>query len=195
MSAPQSRIFLVRHAWPVVQPDRPQADWPLSAEGRASALSIGFSLRAEGIARVRGSTERKAADTAAAIAEALGAPCDTDADLGEVGGRNWVETDYHAAVERFFASPSTSSDGWETATDATTRFTGAMDRFVRTLAGRAGLVVGHGLVLALYMAAVGGRTIVDPADWRAIRMPDLAIVQLPAGVIERPFGAPTPYHP
>lgn len=190
-----TKLYLVRHAWPEVRPGVPPDQWPLAVQGQAAATGLGRSVRGDGIVAVRSSEEIKAAETAELIADALDAACGTDPDLGEVRQRAWVEDGYEATVERFFSQPDRSPDGWERAADAQARFAGAVGRFAETLGGGHGLVVAHGLVLALYLARFRGQAVVDLDDWRAVRLPDLAVVDLGIGRILRPFGAPTPYRP
>ncbi len=185
-------LYLVRHAWPEVRPDEPAEQWPLSEQGRAHAVGVGQSLRDEGIRAVRSSPEPKALETAELIADQLGLDVTVDRDLGEAR-RTWVAEDYETFVARFFAEPEASANGWERAIDAQRRMVAAVDRFAEELGDGAGLIVSHGLVLSLYLAYLALRSLVDLDDWRAIRMPDLAVVELPEGRLRRPFGAPTPY--
>ena len=77
-----SLIFLT-HPEVVIDPDRPVPEWPLNATGRARMERFAGMLADRDISAVYASTERKAMDGAAIVAERIGLSYDTDEALGE----------------------------------------------------------------------------------------------------------------
>jgi broad specificity phosphatase PhoE len=87
------------------------------------------SLRA-----VWSSTERKAVEGAAILAEGLGIPRHELAELGE-NDRSatgyLAKAEFEATADAFFANPERSVRGWERAVDAQARIVAAVDRVIR----------------------------------------------------------------
>ncbi len=200
-------LIFVTHPEVVVDPLVPVPDWPLSAVGRgrmerfADALAAGApAVGAPGgpnISAVWASTERKATDGAAIVAERLGLSYDTDRDLGE---NDRSATGYIAppefwqVVKEFFARPNESVRGWERAADAQARIVGAIGRIARNENTSGDIVVvshgGVGCLLAAHLQQVpigqesrpshpgGGcflvidrETLALSQDWRVIEEP------------------------
>jgi broad specificity phosphatase PhoE len=111
-----------------------------------------------GIRAIHCSTERKAIDGAAILADALGLGYAVWESLGEndrsaTGYLSSVE--FETTADAFFARPDESVRGWERAVDAQRRIIDAMS-VVRDMAAGGGdtAVVSHGGVGALYLCHV-----------------------------------------
>jgi broad specificity phosphatase PhoE len=177
---PVARLHLIRHAPPVVEPDRPPADWRLGEDGRARAAQLAARLVGAGIRSVVTSAEAKARDTAEVIAAALGVP------VGAAGGLHEQRRDgapfltrpgaFEAAVRELFARPAERVFGPESADEAHARFETAVGDVARR--GGPVAIVSHGAVIALFVARRAG---LDPFEvWRSLAMPSCAVLEPPA---------------
>jgi broad specificity phosphatase PhoE len=184
-------IVLVRHAAAEAGPQQPAALWPLADEGRAGARALAGEPIWRAIAHIYASPEAKAHETAQIIAGMNGISVSVIEDLREVvrPTGQWFDErhpgGYAGAVADYFAAPSAAVHGWEPAVAAQMRIRSCVDT-LRGWQPQPFAVVGHGLTLSLYVAAIAGA---DAATiWTAIALPDLAVVDPVQGVIVRPFG-------
>jgi broad specificity phosphatase PhoE len=165
-------VLLVRHSVPEVDRSIPAAEWRLSAEGRARCDALAKQLSTHDPELVVSSTEPKALETAELLAWRLGLDVRESAELREQERRTvgWLERDeLEAAVLRVFAEPDQVVFGEESAASALERFT----RAVEGLGDRA-IVVSHGTVISLYVAARTGQDAF--ALWKGLELPDLLVV-------------------
>ena len=128
-----SLIFLT-HPEVVIDPDQPVPEWPLNATGRARMERFAERLADRDVSAVYASTERKAMDGAAIVAERLGFSYDTDTDLGENDRSSTgflAPPEFWDVVREFFGNPHESIRGWERAIDAQTRIVNAIGRILR----------------------------------------------------------------
>ncbi|MBI2913374.1 MAG: histidine phosphatase family protein [Chloroflexi bacterium] len=180
------RLVLVRHAAPVIDPSVPSSQWVLSWDGEQAARRLAHSLDAPP-AVVCSSPEAKAARTARILADARGLEVRIEPDLREVEGRPWLgsRADYQELVSRYLRGEEVA--GWERRAAAQERMVAAVEHL--TDAGRDVLVVSHGLVLVLYLSWLLG---LDPGIlipmWRAMRFPDLCVVDREGRAVLLPFG-------
>ena len=174
------RLVLVRHSKPEIDPDRPSSDWRLDEAGRHRSELLADRLRGFNADVVWSSREPKAVETAEIVAGALGVPVRTVDGLEEHHRRGvpyFPTTDeFESAVEQFFLNPDRLVLGSETAQQALSRFTAAIDGVID--AGQAdSVVVTHGTVMTLYVASVAG---VRPMDlWRRLGLPSFVVLSLP----------------
>lgn len=190
------RLFLVRHASPRVDPHTDPASWPLSARGREEARALAGIAARRGIEAIYTSSERKAADTALAIAATTGVPLWQAAGLEELRVAGWVANAdaFNELVRAIFADPGASVRAAESAAAAVRRFGGVIDALVSK--HQTAVVVSHGRILSAWLAAAGA---VDDAFsvWRAMPLPAWAEVDIDARTITlaQPFaGVPLPSH-
>jgi broad specificity phosphatase PhoE len=177
-------IVLVRHAQPETDPAQPPALWPLSDAGRAAVRALAREPMWRDMRRIFTSPELKAQETAHILAGVNGLTVTAVEDLREVRRPHGI-TDYPRAVAAWFACPHEPPVGWEPAGAALIRIRACIER-LRALEPEPFAVVGHGLALSLYVAALSGE---DPAAvWRSLGMPDLAVVDPARGTVLRPFG-------
>jgi broad specificity phosphatase PhoE len=152
-----STVWFVTHPAVVIDPAVPVHEWLLSPEGRArmrAALGCAWTRR---IGAIWSSTERKAMDAAAILAEGLGLGFSTHAPLGE-NDRSATgylpRAEFEATADLFFAHPERSIRGWERAADAQRRIVAAVDAVLAASPAGEVAIVAHGAVGALLMAAL-----------------------------------------
>lgn len=181
------QILLVRHAMPIVLPDRPPASWPLGAEGNAAATALVEQIRPFNPDLVIASTEVKAIGTANAIASGLGLDSCHVSGFGEQGGDGIPfivdPEELRETVQRHFEAPDRAIFGLESSCDAGRRFTAALDslrdRFPHAVRP---LVVSHGRIMTTFLGELTGQ---DPWNiWRELTFPDLLLVDLDARCFE-----------
>ena len=174
------RLVLVRHSKPEIEPDKPAAFWRLDEVGRRRCDLLADRLRCFTPDVVWSSREPKAVDTAEIVAAAFGVPVQTADGLEEHHRRGvpYFPTtgEFESAVEQFFSSPDLLVLGEETASQALTRFSAAIDGVID--AGQTDtVVVTHGTVMTLYTTSVAG---VRPMDfWRRLGLPSFVVLALP----------------
>ncbi|MBQ0821538.1 histidine phosphatase family protein [Microvirga sp. HBU67558] len=153
-------LIFITHPEVVIDPDQPIPEWPLNATGRARMERFAAMLADRDVSAVYASTERKAMDGAAIVAESLGLSYGTDEDLGENDRSSTgfiAPPEFWDVVAEFFGRPHESIRGWERAIDAQTRIVGAVGRILRgdETAGDI-VVVSHGGVGCLLTAHLQG---------------------------------------
>jgi broad specificity phosphatase PhoE len=161
-------VSFITHPDVVIDPAIPVPDWPLSDRGRKR---LGELLRQPWVASIGAiwcSTERKAREAAAILAEARALPVTERHDLGE-NDRSATgylpRSEFEAVADAFFASPATSVRGWERAVDAQRRIVGAVNALLAETPAECDVaVVSHGAVGALLMCHLGGMPISRLAD-------------------------------
>jgi 2,3-bisphosphoglycerate-dependent phosphoglycerate mutase len=174
-------LLLIRHAAPLILQDAPAREWPLSDEGRRACEEFAGRLAPYRVTAILSSAEVKARETAAILVAWLGLTPGVEADLNEQRRDNVPylgRPDFEAAIRRLFAEPDTLVLGQETATQAYTRFAGAVGRALVAHPDGDVALVTHGTVMSLYAERHAG---VEPfAFWQALTMPDL--VALPVAL-------------
>ena len=149
------RILFVTHPEVVIDPAVPLPDWPLSPLGRERMEAFCGRPELASVGRIVCSDERKARDGAAIVGARLGLSVEADARLGE---NDRSATGYVAPprfweiVERFFAKPDVSVEGWERARDAQARIVGAVRDIASSASGHDDIcLVSHGGVGTLLL--------------------------------------------
>jgi broad specificity phosphatase PhoE len=118
------------------------------------------------------SPEPKARETAELLGALLGLEVHELADLREQERRSvgWLDRDELAVViRRFFAEPDRVVFGDESAAEALTRFSRAVDGLAH-----GAVVVSHGTVISLYVADRTGQDAFEV--WSGLELPDLLVV-------------------
>ena len=149
---PRKLIFLT-HAQGAMDPEVPVPDWPLNTEGHARHAAFAQSDTPVGVTALYSSTERKARDGAAPLADALNLTPRALETLGENDRSStgfMPPSEFEPMADAFFANPDTQVRGWESARAAQARIVAAVGTLA-ALDGTAGdiLIVAHGAVGAL----------------------------------------------
>jgi broad specificity phosphatase PhoE len=180
-----SKLILIKHSLPLIDPDEPAAEWGLSAEGIRRCARLADALAAYVPAVLVSSPEPKAHATATHLAECLNLSVTTVAGLEEQHRRTapfLTDAAFHATMQSFFANPDELVFGEETATAAYTRFAAALEPLLEHYPQDNLLVVAHGTVISLY---VSWRTHGDAfALWRQLGLPSFIVLDRASGGVE-----------
>ena len=153
-------IWFVTHPDVLIDPAVAVPDWPLSARGVARMRAALGQPWTRALAAIWASTERKATDAAAILAEPRGGLFHTLASLGEndrAATGYLPRAEFEATADLFFAHPEASIRGWERAIDAQRRIVGAFDAVLAAAPAEGDTaIVAHGGVGALLMCALEG---------------------------------------
>jgi broad specificity phosphatase PhoE len=174
-------LFLVRHGRPLTDPSRPASDWPLDPAGLADVDALAGSGRLPTDADWFSSSERKAVDTAARLAESRVTVLDPLREHRREA--RWFDdpAEFRVTVRRAFEHPEKSAVAeWEPLAQTSDRLLPAVRRILAKRPGRDVVLVGHGTAWTLLAAELTGR----PADldaWARLAMPDLWV--LPRAVL------------
>ena len=151
-------VFVVSHPEVLVRPDVPVPQWGLSPAGRDRLDHLLGQPWAGRLTRVVSSAERKALETAQALAGPLALPVGVDEELGE-NDRSATgylpAAEFEALADAFFARPSESVRGWEPAEAAQRRVVAAVSRAVVGARGDIAVVT-HGGVGTLLLCDLLG---------------------------------------
>ena len=152
-------IRYLTHPQVHVDPQRPVPQWSLSAAGRARAIALADSNALLPTEFIYTSDENKALETAGILAEACFAKVMIRAKMGE-NDRSATgflpEDDFEAHADAFFAAPTDSINGWETAQAAQDRIVAAVTAAIKEAPLGNLLFIGHGAVGTLLYCAFGG---------------------------------------
>lgn len=156
----------ITHPEVVVDSEVSIEQWQLSKLGRQRAMRLPELFRGQ-VDRVVSSAERKATETAAILAGALGVPSSVDRTLGEMdrSSTGYLPPDeFDSVVDLFFAEPANSIRGWERAIDAQSRIIDAVRRHTIAHPDDATAFISHGGVGGLLLASLRARPILRTLD-------------------------------
>ncbi|MFG1372872.1 histidine phosphatase family protein [Xanthobacter oligotrophicus] len=155
-------FLYLTHPEVAVDPAVPVPRWGLSEVGRARTRAFAACADLSPYRRIVSSTEVKAQETAALLAEALGLPVEV-AEGMEENDRSVTgylpEAQFQQMADAFFARPNESVRGWERAQDAQARIVAAVTRTLAELQDHRQvpvLFVGHGGVGTLLLCHLAG---------------------------------------
>lgn len=173
-----SRLILIKHSLPEIDPRQPAAQWSLSVAGRARCAPLAIRVRPYAPTLIFASREPKAAETAHILAEQLGLPFQLVDHLHEHDRRHvrWVEREqFETAVKQFFDEPNKLVMGGETADEAHARFAGAVNGLVERHPAETLALVAHGTVITLLVARLVN---IEPfAFWQRLGLPALIVLE------------------
>ncbi|NIZ91379.1 histidine phosphatase family protein [Kineococcus rubinsiae] len=160
------QVHVVSHPEVEVDPAVPVPQWGLSEAGLARLERLLDLPWVRSASFVASSAERKALQTAQAVAGVSGRAVHVDDELGENdrSATGFVPPSrFEALADAFFAEPERSVRGWETAAVAQQRVVRAVDRVLARAAavpgapGDGGIVIAtHGGVGTLLLCALRG---------------------------------------
>lgn len=176
-----TRLILVKHSTPAINASVPAREWTLSAEGQARARRLAGLLSQHQPEVIVSSVEPKAQETAEILANTFGLTYQVVADLHEHNRSNvpyYSNEEFQELIRTLFESPDVLVFGQETARQALTRFSTAVNAVLSAHPQKTTVIVTHGTVLALFVAqltGVDGHTL-----WGDLGLPSFVILDLPA---------------
>lgn len=160
--------YYLTHPQVQIDPAIPVPDWSLSAIGRQRIVQALERPWLKTIRRIVSSEERKAVETAEIIGSVLGIPVEALPFMGENDRSSTgflPPEQFEAAADQFFAHPTQSWNGWETAADAQARIVEAVGHMlVDHPDDKPLLFVGHGAVGTLLKCRIADRSISRTED-------------------------------
>lgn len=181
MADDEQYLILIRHSQsqPVEGVDAQR--WGLSAEGLEQTSVLAPRLAPYRPSIIFSSYERKAVQTAEAVAKALDVPVVLWPGLHEherTAVPYFDRETFLALVHRFFERPDELVFGQESAERALTRFKNALYDLLDAYPRRTVAVVSHGTVLTLLLAPLVG--VAPFAFWERLGMPAYAVLSRPS---------------
>lgn len=153
-------IRYLTHPQVLIDPAKNIPDWSLSSVGSARVIALAARPGyLSGTKRVISSAETKALETARPLATALGASLEIRPSMHENdrSATGFLPSDeFERVADEFFANPSLSVRGWETANDAQKRVLEEVETCLNDDAEGDVLFVGHGGVGTLLFCALSG---------------------------------------
>jgi len=173
-----SSLVLVKHSLPTIVPARPAPEWRLSPAGAARCVALAARRRGFDARAIASSVEPKAVETATLVGQELGIPVELVEGLHEHDRRDATllgDAEYASAVKALFARPQELVFGRETGAAALSRFDAAVTGILTAVpAVDDVIVVAHGTVISLYVAAHAG---LDGWElWRRLGLPSLVVL-------------------
>jgi broad specificity phosphatase PhoE len=173
------QLYLVRHASPVIQPDRPTREWPLSDRGIEEAQALGKVASTWGLGALYTSSEAKARSTGLIIGDALGLVVSVADGFDELRMPEWIANadEFNEAVRAILQGGDAAPKGAERREQAAARFADGVDLVAQGAFPAA--IVSHGRVLTAWLAETIGLD--EPYEtWRTMPMPGWACIDLDA---------------
>ncbi|MCE9651202.1 MAG: histidine phosphatase family protein [Parvibaculum sp.] len=173
------RLILVRHASALPSKDQPEADWPLSDEGRRQAEMLAAELVSHGIDALWSSPYPRALATIEPFARAHGLSIGIDHDLRErLFSSVWID-DFETPLRQSFEDEHFALPGGESGFQCRSRFMAALSRIAAQHKDQTVAIASHGNAIALTLSALDASVGFD--FWKSIRKPDLFLLEWDGG--------------
>lgn len=171
-------LVIVKHAQPMLDASRPPREWQLGREGKEQARRLADRLRPFLPFRLMCSSEPKAVQTAGILSTELRVEATAVDDLREIDrpALPILPQEQHRALNApVFEAFDTAVIGAESARDALDRFAAAIRRLTRAHPTESMVVVSHGTVMALFVAAANPE--VKAYDlWERLQCPSYVVL-------------------
>jgi broad specificity phosphatase PhoE len=155
------------HPQVTIDPTVPVPQWRLSPVGVARIRVLAREPWLRRFQRIVASEEVKARESAALLAQALGVKDESAQDLHENDRASTgflPPAEFERVADAFFASPTVSVRGWETAAAAQRRIVRAIEAVVERAPSLSTIFVGHGAVGTLLKCHYAGLPISRTQD-------------------------------
>ena len=161
-------VYFVTHTDVTIDPDVPVPDWSLSKRGLDRMLGLLRQPWISSITSLYSSTERKALEGAAVLAEHLELKIHQVVELGENDRSSTgflPPQEFERVADQFFACPRESIRGWETAEAAQKRIVLAVDKIIKLDGSKGSIVImSHGAVGTLSLCHLANQPIARQHD-------------------------------
>lgn len=182
------RLYLIRHAHTQPDPQADAAQWSLSARGQAQAQILARQPFWAEVTHIVVSSEAKTRLTVEPVLTQRQLPLLVDPRFDELRRGGWSsDAEYVNQVQLAFAQPAQPAGEWEAAAHALQRLRSGIADLVVRYPGATLALVGHGLLLSLYRAALRGQATVPLADWQQLGFAAVALVDPTAGRLLQDF--------
>lgn len=152
-----STVYFISHPEVIVDSAVPVTEWALSEIGAQRMQAFVKHPTLTHVSAVFASSERKAVQAARLLSEPRGLPLEIIKELGENdrSSTGYLEkTKFEAAADAFFAAPTHSFHGWETAHDAQKRIVRAIDQIISKASTGDLAIISHGAVGTLFKCSL-----------------------------------------
>ncbi len=169
------RLYVVRHASPTIDEEKPPRAWQLSEQGRREAYELGHRVGL-GPVRIWTSDEPKAVETASIMASLSGGPTAVHAGLREVSfaARILPQAEFRERVGAYL--DGTADPAFEPYDEARHRVTRCLEEIMDVEEGDIALV-SHGRIITVLLGAILDRRL-GSRLWARIGMPDFTVLDL-----------------
>jgi len=180
-----SKLYIVRHAQVTVDFRIRSSEWTISQEGIDATRQLVLNHSWNDVQRIYHSPELKAVGTAEVVGAMTGIPTTVVDDLRELRVPHIDASDeFIRRVGAFLMGfPDPECEPWD---QATQRIVGAIAAIAAEVHGHSAAVVSHGRILTVWFSHLFQRRM-SVAEWQSIRLPDLSIIDLDTGTVERGF--------
>jgi broad specificity phosphatase PhoE len=148
-------LILIKHSLPAIEPTLPAKQWPLSPEGHQRCSTLTTLLTHYTPTLIVSSPERKAQQTAAHLSLAFHQPYHVSEGLHEHERSKTgflPQTHFEQIMDTFFSQPDSIVFGSESAHQARTRFSFAIEQALQEAPGGDVFVIAHGTVITLFVS-------------------------------------------
>lgn len=175
-----SKLLLIRHSEPVVDPEIPPTQWKLSDRGVQRAGLLAEYLADRGINALYSSGESKAVQTAEIVGTSTGLPVDVVHDLREhdrgnttiIGAEKW-----RSLVIESIRKQDEQIYGSEPVGNARMRFRTAIRKIMQPAQDQVVAVIAHGTVISTFVAEL---LKIDPIPiWESLGLPGMVEIEWP----------------
>ena len=181
-------LYLITHAHTQIDPSVEVTQWQLSPQGQVQAQALAEQPFWASVDQIILSSEAKTRLTIEPVLMQRALPVSVHPQFDELLRPGWVEA-YQAQVARAFAQPDQPAGEWEPASHAQQRMLNGVASLHRCFAGQTLALVGHGLTLSLYRAALLGQSRVLLSEWQRLSFAAVALVELESGRLLQDFRA------
>lgn len=150
-----SHLYFISHPEVNIQPAVPIREWHLSEQGISRMTRMLSQPWVKELSALYSSTEMKAIDGATLLADVLHVPVIRLKELEEMDrdATGFLpRAEFEQVADEFFAKPTESVRGWETAVHAQERISIVLEKIINENLGKNIAVVSHGGVGALALA-------------------------------------------
>ncbi|RNB92394.1 histidine phosphatase family protein [Brevibacillus fluminis] len=170
-----SFLYVIRHAQVKIDPAKPPAEWSLSPGGWAQTDQMAQRVSWEDIQCIYHSPEKKAVETAQAIAAPRGLIMRAEPDLRELAADVGFMA-HDAFAKRVGAHLEGKEDpAFEPFEAAAKRINRCVGDIVSQADGRPVAIVSHGRILTAFYSSLIGRRLTRQ-EWQSIGLTDLSVL-------------------
>ena len=185
-SCRMTKLYFVRHAETRIDADAAPDRWELTDNAYGAVVKMFYGISTDSIDCIYYSPLKKASQTADIISDIYGI-VKVERDCLKEVERHFPYVE-HGTFTRYVDQYLSGHDdkNFERYNDVRERIVSCMMDILRESMGKSVMIVSHGVVITvLYRHLIG--TALDPISWKTLKMPDLSVIDLDTGMVERGF--------